>query len=78
MLLPHPGSTADDEAMSYISKKILRFLRCDDGPTAVEYAFMLMLIIVVCLTAVALFGDITANSFKDSNNQIEDAMSNGG
>jgi len=54
---------------------IARFLLRDDGPTAIEYAFMLMLIIVVCLTAVALFGDATARTFRDSNEQIENAVS---
>ena len=33
---------------------IVRFLRSEDGPTAVEYAVMLALIVVVCLTAVRL------------------------
>jgi len=35
---------------------ITRFLRAEDGPTAVEYAVMLALIIVVCLVAVAALG----------------------
>ena len=29
-----------------------RFLRDEDGPTAVEYAIMLSLIVVVCLSAI--------------------------
>ena len=35
---------------------ILRFLRSDDGATAVEYAVMLALIILVCFGAVILVG----------------------
>ena len=53
-------------------------MRCDDGATAIEYAFMLMLIIVVCLTAIALFGDLTGQSFQDSNDRIENAISDAG
>ena len=33
-----------------------RFLEREDGPTAVEYAVMLALIIVVCLTAITTLG----------------------
>ncbi len=39
-----------------LARSVAAFLRDDDGPTAVEYAVMLALIIVVCLTAVALIG----------------------
>ena len=33
-----------------------RFLQAEDGPTAVEYAVMLALIIVVCITAITALG----------------------
>jgi pilus assembly protein Flp/PilA len=35
---------------------VVDFLKKEDGPTAVEYAVMLALIIVVCLAAVQLIG----------------------
>jgi len=35
---------------------ILRFLQNEEGPTAVEYAVMLALIVVVCITAIATLG----------------------
>jgi pilus assembly protein Flp/PilA len=35
---------------------VSRFLRSEDGPTAVEYAVMLALIIVVCLVAITALG----------------------
>jgi pilus assembly protein Flp/PilA len=38
-----------------------RFLRSEDGPTAVEYAVMLALIVVVCLAAITAMGS-NANS----------------
>ncbi len=42
--------------MSAWQQRIRRFFLSEDGPTAVEYAVMLGLIIVVCVTAVASFG----------------------
>ena len=34
----------------------VEFLKREDGPTAVEYAVMLALIIVVCITAITTLG----------------------
>ena len=42
-------------------KNSRRFLACEDGPAAVEYAVMLALIVVVCLTAISSIGS-KANS----------------
>ena len=42
--------------MKRISESIRNFLVSEDGPTAVEYAVMLALIIVVCLAAVSTVG----------------------
>jgi pilus assembly protein Flp/PilA len=33
-----------------------KFLKAEDGPTAVEYAVMLALIVVVCITAITALG----------------------
>jgi pilus assembly protein Flp/PilA len=41
--------------------KMTRFLAAEDGPTAVEYAVMISLIIVVCLSAISSVG---ANASK--------------
>ena len=43
---------------------IVGFVRNEDGPTAVEYAVMLALIIVVCITAVTALGSNTNNTFS--------------
>ena len=40
------------------------FLRGEDGPTAVEYAVMLALIIVVCITAITTLGTNANNTFS--------------
>ena len=42
-------------------RQLVRFAREEDGPTAVEYAVMLALIIVVCLLAITTLGS-NANS----------------
>jgi pilus assembly protein Flp/PilA len=45
--------------------KIERFLREEDGPTAVEYAVMLALIIVVCVGAIQAVGTSADQSFSN-------------
>ena len=42
--------------MNSLALKMHRFLVSEDGPTAVEYAVMLALIIIVCLTAIQAIG----------------------
>jgi len=49
--------------MNVIAKRIVRFLKQEDGPTAVEYAVMLALIIVVCVTAIGSLGSQTNATF---------------
>ena len=44
---------------------VLRFLKSEDGPTAVEYAVMLGLIVVVCLTAITQLGVKANTKFQD-------------
>ena len=52
--------------MSNLTKRIGTFLASEDGPSAVEYAVMLALIIVVCVGAVELLGGNTSASFADT------------
>jgi pilus assembly protein Flp/PilA len=56
-------------AMPRFFQKLARFLKNEDGPTAVEYAVMLTLIIVVCIAAVTTLGKNAnqAYSFVGSN-----------
>jgi pilus assembly protein Flp/PilA len=42
--------------MKSLATKVQRFLVSEDGPTAVEYAVMLALIVIVCLTAIRSIG----------------------
>jgi pilus assembly protein Flp/PilA len=46
-------------------KKLQQFLASEDGPTAVEYAVMLALIIVVCLIAIQTLGTNTSTTFTN-------------
>ena len=39
--------------MKNLMTKVSKFMKSEDGPTAVEYAIMLALIVIVCLTAVS-------------------------
>ena len=45
-----------EEGMKSLAKKVQRFLVSEDGPTAVEYAVMLALIVIVCLAAIQAIG----------------------
>ena len=49
--------------MSLITRKLVAFLKKEDGPTAVEYAVMLALIIVVCIAAITTLGSNANNTF---------------
>jgi pilus assembly protein Flp/PilA len=51
--------------------KLKRFLKSEDGPTAVEYAVMLSLIIVVCLTAVGTIGKNATTTFNKVADQLK-------
>jgi pilus assembly protein Flp/PilA len=50
--------------MKAITNRIKQFLRSEDGPTATEYAVMLALIIVVCLTAIGGVGTQANTTFQ--------------
>ena len=56
--------------MKNFAQKIKRFLKSEDGPTAVEYAVMLSLIIVICLGAVKQIGTNATSTFSAVANQI--------
>ena len=45
-------------------RQAVNFLQNEDGPTAVEYAVMLALIIVVCITAITTLGSNANNTFS--------------
>jgi pilus assembly protein Flp/PilA len=51
-------------AMRLLSNKVRRFLVSEDGPTAVEYAVMLALVVIVCLTAISAVGTKANSTFN--------------
>jgi pilus assembly protein Flp/PilA len=59
--------------MNRLVQKVVRFLKQEDGPTAVEYAVMLALIIVVCLVAITTLGQQANNTFSNVGNKLQAA-----
>jgi pilus assembly protein Flp/PilA len=51
--------------MTNLARHVKRFLVSEDGPTAVEYAVMLALIIIVCLTAISAIGTNASTTFNN-------------
>jgi pilus assembly protein Flp/PilA len=51
--------------MKNLALKVQRFLVSEDGPTAVEYAVMLALIVIVCLTAIRSIGTKANTTFEN-------------
>jgi len=49
-----------------VARGFVEFLRGEDGPTAVEYAVMLALIVVVCIAAITLVGKNANDVFADT------------
>jgi len=56
--------------MNALLSKCRRFLVSEDGPTAVEYAVMLALILVACITIVSSLGTSTSGTFSTVNNAM--------
>jgi pilus assembly protein Flp/PilA len=50
--------------MKKFAQALVSFVKDESGPTAVEYAVMLALIIVVCITAVTTLGTNANNTFS--------------
>ncbi|MBX3439585.1 MAG: Flp family type IVb pilin [Planctomycetaceae bacterium] len=56
--------------MKSFINSVQSFLKSEDGPTAVEYAVMLALIVVVCLTAIQAIGTNANTKFGE----VRDAL----
>jgi pilus assembly protein Flp/PilA len=64
-----------EEDMKNLALKVQRFLTSEDGPTAVEYAVMLALIVIVCLTAIQAIGTNANTTFGKIRDAIQNANS---
>ena len=60
---------------SMLKTQVVRFLQSEDGPTAVEYAVMLALIVVVCIAAITALGTNTNKTFNTVSDIIATASS---
>ena len=49
---------------------VVNFIKREDGPTAVEYAVMLSLIVVVCLAAITALGKNASATFDTVGQQV--------
>lgn len=47
-----------------LTRCVRRFLKAEDGPTAVEYAVLLALIVVVCIAAITTLGSNANSTFS--------------
>jgi pilus assembly protein Flp/PilA len=61
--------------MLKFKQAVVNFLKAEDGPTAVEYAVMLALIIVVCLAAITTLGQNANSTFSTVGSKIGSASS---
>jgi pilus assembly protein Flp/PilA len=59
-----------EDIMKKLALKVQRFLVSEDGPTAVEYAVMLALIVIVCLTAIRSIGTNASTTFNNVATQL--------
>jgi pilus assembly protein Flp/PilA len=64
--------------MTDLFARAVRFLREEDGPTAVEYAVMLALIVVVCIAAITTLGSNAAETFNNTSLNIAAGDQSGG
>ena len=56
--------------MNHILKSVRQFVVSEDGPTAVEYAVMLALILVACITIVTNLGTTVSGTFSKVNSTL--------
>ena len=57
--------------MRNLTKRLVSFVKKEDGPTAVEYAVMLALIVVVCISAINALGKNANQTFSKVGSALE-------
>ncbi len=67
---PFPDLKGSTQMISQLTRSVVNFLQREDGPTAVEYAVMLALIIVVCIVAITALGSNANATFSSVSNTI--------
>jgi len=61
--------------LSKMRERFVEFMKSEDGPTAVEYAVMLALIIVVCLATIQVLGSNANKAFDTVGQSIGKTVS---
>lgn len=56
--------------MRILRDSVRRFLRSEDGPTAVEYAVVMMVIFLIVAGSIGTFGQATAALFQANSNKL--------
>ncbi len=59
-----------DRAKPHLMNQLIEFLKNEDGPTAVEYAVMLAMIVITCSVAIAGLGQATLSLWNNSNTEL--------
>jgi pilus assembly protein Flp/PilA len=57
--------------MRTLHEKLVKFFKSEDGPTAVEYAVMVALIIVVSIAAITTLGTKVSSTFSGAASAIQ-------
>ena len=65
-------------AAHVMKRFLLKFLRSEDGPTSVEYAVMLAMLLGVFIGSIGLIGQETEESMENSSDRIETAFEESG
>jgi pilus assembly protein Flp/PilA len=61
--------------LSLVWNRLLKFVKSEEGPTAVEYAIMLALIIMVCFVAIQVIGTNTNSSYNYTGKSLGKSVS---
>jgi pilus assembly protein Flp/PilA len=59
--------------MKNFMTKVERFMKSEDGPTAVEYAVMLALIVIVCIASISSIGQEVNTTFDNISQELTTA-----
>jgi pilus assembly protein Flp/PilA len=65
-----PTERGEENVLS-LTRQLLAFLKDEDGPTAVEYAIMMALFIVVCVLSIAILGTNSNNTYSYVGTQVK-------
>ena len=64
--------------MKKLITKVQKFMQAEDGPTAVEYAIMLALIVIVCIAAIQAVGTAANGAFQNIESELSNRLPGAG